>query len=257
MLLLEMLFLQRFFTVNKFSENKTVIPIFFFLLLMNAGHFFDVLTPAHFTLLFLTFLILFNTRDNSERPMKNRMFTSGILIGVASLIDVNILWIILFLIFSLIATRYSSVKEVIILFVGLLFSYIYVFTAFFLSDNLPVLQDSLRHLSLFGVVREAKTIQILDWITVGYMILSLSGIMMVLKLYYDNKLIALRKRYMTTVFLCIILLISVVFCDCGLPQGLIYQIAPITLFYSMLCNIKKRLVLHDILIVAMLVLLWL
>ena len=142
MLLLELLFVQRFFNVNKFTDNQSIMPVFFFLLFMNAGGFLKIFSPVCFTIFLTTFIILFNTKDDNEKPGKNRLYASGIIIGIVSLIDSCALGLLLYLMFSLFANRYSSFKEIVILISGVLMSYIYVFTCFFLSDSLPALHEN-------------------------------------------------------------------------------------------------------------------
>ena len=58
MMLLEMLFLQRFFTINKFADNQTMMPVLFFLLFVNVGGFLKVFSPINFTVLLTTFILL-------------------------------------------------------------------------------------------------------------------------------------------------------------------------------------------------------
>ncbi len=256
-LLLDLIFIQSFFRINKFSENKTIIPIFFFLLCMNVGHFFRTLYPAHFTVLLLAFLNYFNTHDSSVKPTKNRMYMSGILVGIFSFIDPNALWIILFLILAIYSGRFNAGKEILILFAGLFTSYIYFFAYFFLTDSLQILWEYIEQLSFFGPIRMADAVPVWVWICAGMLILSMLWIVVTLKLYYDNKLIVLRRRYASTVVLWIVMIFAVLFYSGNLSEALIYQMLPITLFYSMLCNIRSRMILHDILIIAFLVLLWL
>lgn len=255
MLLFELLFVQRFFNVNKFTDNQSIMPVFFFLLFMNAGGFLKIFSPACFTIFLTSFIILFNTKDDNEKPGKNRLYASGIIIGIFSLIDSCALGLLLYLIFSLFANRYSSFKEIVILLSGVLMSYIYVFTCFFLSDSLPALHESVRHLRLFGIVSRFKMLRIVDWICAGFLLLSTIYIIARLKLYYDNRLIVLRKRYGTTVLLWIVLLLTGVVSPLNFHNTLVFQCLSIVLFCSMLCDVKKKIVLHDVLIVAMLVLL--
>ena len=255
MMLLEMLFLQRFFTVNKFADNQTMMPVLFFLLFVNVGGFLKVFSPINFTVLLTTFILLYNTRDDNEKPVKNRVFVSGIIIGVGSLIDSCALGLLLYLIFSLFANRFSSFKEIMILLSGILLCYIYVFTCFFLSDSLPALHESVRHLTFFGIIAQAKSLRILDWASMGFILLSTIYIMGFLKIHYDSRLIVLRKRYMTTLLLWLVLLIMEFFTPVDFHSGLILPCVSVVLFGSMLSDVKKRFIFHDVIIVAMLALL--
>lgn len=257
MLFLELVFVYRFYAINKFSDNQTFVPVFFFLLCMHAGSFFNFLSPAHFTLFFLSWLILYNVREKNDRLLRNRVFTSGIFVGLASIVDVNALSICIFLILALFVSRYSSVKEIVIMLAGLLMVYIYVFTSFFMSDTLPALQESVRQLTFFETFRAAPSITFLQWVSAGYLIFSMLGMAIFLKWHYDSKLIVLRKRYMIIVLLSLLLIIPVFVGNMILPQGLLYLIIPISLYCSMLCGVKRRFIFHDVVMILLIVLLWL
>lgn len=253
--LLVSLLIQLFFNRNRFSETPTLMPILFCLLFLNLGKFTTFFSPAYFTILLTTLVILFNAQDNNEKPMKNRVFASGILIGLTTLADPNALWIALFLMLALFTNNYSKAKEICILFAGLLMVAIYTFTYFFLSDKLPLLGETIKHLQFFNIIRDIKSISVLNWVLVSFLLFSLIYLVAILKLYFDNKLIVLRKRFVTTVVLLVIMLIIVLFANLNIHQGLLYLIIPITLFYSILSQIKRRRLWHDLITIALMVLL--
>lgn len=253
--LLVSLLIQLFFNRNRFSETPTLMPILFCLLFLNLGKFTTFFSPAYFTILLTTLVILFNAQDNNEKPMKNRVFASGILIGLTTLADPNALWIALFLMLALFANNYSKAKEICILFAGLLMVAIYTFTYFFLSDKLPLLGESIKHLQFFYIIRDIKSISVLNWVLVFFLLFSLIYLVVILKLYFDNKLIVLRKRFVTTVVLLVIMLVIVLFANINIHQGLLYLIIPITLFYSILSQIKRRRLWNDFITIALVVLL--
>lgn len=253
--LLVSLLIQLFFNRNRFSETPTLMPILFCLLFLNLGKFTTFFSPAYFTILLTTLVILFNAQDNNEKPMKNRVFASGILIGLTTLADPNALWIALFLMLALFANNYSKAKEICILFAGLLMVAIYTFTYFFLSDKLPLLGESIKHLQFFYIIRDIKSISVLNWVLVFFLLFSLIYLVVILKLYFDNKLIVLRKRFVTTVVMLVIMLVIVLFANINIHQGLLYLIIPITLFYSILSQIKRRRLWNDFITIALVVLL--
>ncbi len=253
--LLECILIQLFFSRNRFAEISTLMPMSFFLLFLNAGKFTSFFSPAFFTVLLTTLVLLFNAKDSNEKNKKNKIFSSGLLIGLATLIDPNALWIMLFLILALFANNYSKAKEICILFAGLLMVAIYTFAYFFLSNKLPVLADTIKHLQFFYIIRNVKSMSVLDWARVSFLIFSLFYLITVIKLYFDNKLIVLRKRFVTTVLLLMIVLIMVVFANYDIHQGMLYLIVSMSLFYSMLSQIKKRRLWNDFLAIAVVVLL--
>lgn len=256
LLVLEAVFLQRFFAVNRFSENKTAMSILFFWGMMIVGHQLTLLSPANFTMFALTLIMLINTNVVNDFPLKNRIFISGIIIGVASLLDINALWILLFLIFAILTNRFSRMKDVIILLSGLLFVAVYLFTYGYLTDMLPQLLASYKKVDFFGFIEHAREMRVIDWVSTAMLLATSIYMIVVLKLYYDNKLIVLRNRFMTTVFLWLTMLVAGFFSCYDMQGGRVYIFVPVVLLYSMLCLVKSRRIFHDILIVAMFVLLW-
>ena len=257
LLLIESLLIGRFYSVNRFSENQTYIPVVFFLLVMNLGGFLATVTPAALTLVFLTLIMRVNTQDENERPVKNRVFTSGLLVGAASLFDPLAVFAVIFLLLSLVTHRYSKPKDVLILLFGLLFVYAYVFSAAFFSDSVPVLTASIKNLSFFGMFKNVRLLSVYDYVFLGYSALLVVYLIIQLKLFYDNKLIVLRKRLVTIYILTFVLIAMMLFSGLELSYGILYIMLPISLYFSMITQYKKRIILHDILIVAFYVLLWL
>jgi len=257
LLLLESLLIGHFYSANRFADNQTIIPVVFFLLTMNVGGFVKTLTPAVLTLVFTTLIVLVNTQDENERPVKNRVFTSGLLVGISALFDPVSVVSVVFLTMALITHRYSKSKEIAIMLFGLLFVTAYLFGGFFIAGKMPVLMASLKQLSFFGVFKSLKLLDVLDYVFVGYTILLVVYLIIQLKLYYDNKLIVLRKRLVTIHLLMFVMVAVLLLAGLPLQQGLIYLMLPITMYFSMITLYKSRIVLHDILILAFYVLLWL
>jgi len=100
-------------------------------------------------------------------------------------------------------------------------------------------------------------LSVFDYVFVGYAILLVIYLIVQLKLFYDNKLIVLRKRLVNIHFLMFVL--AAMFLISGLPFScsLLYVMLPIALYFSMITQYKSRIIFHDIMILAFFVLLWL
>ena len=257
MLLVETLLLARYYSVNRFAENQTYIPVVFFLLAVNVGGVLTTLTPAVITVVIMTVVLMLNAMDENERPVKNRVFTSGLLVGIASLFDPVAVFAVVFLLLSLITHRYSKSKEILIMLFGLLFVYAYLFSVAFFTDGMTQLVSSLKNLSFFGFVNEVKTLSVFDYVFVGFTVLLVTYLIIQLKLYYDNKLIVLRKRLVNIHFLMFALAAMLVFSGLPFSHSLLYVMPTIALYFGMITQYKSRIILHDVLIVAFFVLLWL
>lgn len=256
-LLVETMLISRFYSANRFAENQTYIPAIFFLLTVNVGGFLTSVTPAVTTLVFMTLVLMVNAMDENDRPVKNRVFSSGLLVGIASLLDPVAIFAVFFLLLALITHRYSKSKEILIMLFGLLFVYAYLFSFAFFTDSVTVLNASFKNFSFFGLFKGFKELTIFDYVFVVYTVLLVAYLIIQLKLFYDNKLIVLRKRLVNIHFLMFVLVAMFVVSGLTFSKGLLYVILPISLYFSMITQYKSRIIFHDILIVAFYVLLWL
>lgn len=256
LLLFSVLLLQHIFLTNKFSDNRTFLPVVFFLLFLNTGHFLQHLTPAFFTMLVTLLVLLINTNQENGRPVKNKVFFSGVLISVAALVDLGALWLILFMVFALLTDKNYRPKDILVLLSGILMVIIYLVSYYYLTDSWPSVQNSLRQLTFFAFFTHISDLAVLDWVLIGFLLLSGFYVIAVLKIHYDTKLIVLRKHYMLVVFLCFLMSLSILLTATTMPHTLIYWVVPFSLLDGMLAQLKMRRYLNDILIIAVFVLLW-
>lgn len=251
------LFIQLYFSESKFSDNQTFMPVVMALLIVNAGHFLTLFTPAFFTLLFFSFIIYMNVRLEHDKPIKNRVYTTGILIALAALFDAQAVWIVLFVVLSLIANRVSKWKEIVILLLGVLLVCVYVVAFFFMTDRIAEMVDVLKHLQLLTIVHQINALQTVQYVLAAYSILLLLMMLAALKMFYDNKLIIIRKRFVITWLLAFVAVAMAFFSGLAFHDGFLYLLLPMCLLMSMLCLVKRWRFVHDLLILAFFVLLWL
>lgn len=255
MLLLETVFIQRFYSLNRFSENQTFMPSAVFLGVVCASGVLTTFTPVWFTSFFLSFIMIYYASNHNEKPVKNKILATGVVIALATLFDFHAVWLAIFMLCTLAANRFASLKDGIILLAGALLVYVYVFTFHFLRDSLHEWSLSYAHYHFFEIVRDFKSLTLVDYVLAGFVVVSLSYVSTALKLFYDNKLIILRKRYALIILLSFFMLVAMMFSGMPFKQGFLYMLVPITLFFSMLGLLKRRRIFHDILFVALLVLL--
>lgn len=257
MLLLEVLFVQRYYESNKFPDNQTYMPIVMLLLFVNVSHSLTVFTPAHLSVLMLSFILLFNTRDENDRSSYNRVFSSGILIGLATLFDPAAIWLLLFLMLMIFSNQFSKAKEVLILLFGFLIVAIYLFSTMFLKDSFPILQHSLKYLYTFVPLKQLSQTAVIEIVSMGVVLLFTIIIGIVTKIYFDSKLVVLRKRFTTVHFLLFVMIVMMLFSGLSLRSATIYLMLPITIYTSVLCLNKNRVFVHDAILVLLFVALWL
>lgn len=246
---------QRFFQISKFYDNKTWMPVVLLLGLLLAGRFLNTFSPTWVTLPVLATILLINNRDANEQPVKNRIFTSGVMVGLCTMLDPYSVWILLFIMMALLANRISSFKEIIILICGFEMVYAYVFAVGFLTDSTSVIVHSIRQVEYFGIIRHFTSLKVMDYVLTGFLLLGVIYMVAVLTRYFDTKLIVLRKRFLTIILLFVVMLVALVFSQYAFRPALIYLMMPLTLLYSMMSLLKNRRLLNDILIAVVIVLL--
>jgi len=255
MLLLETFFVQRFYTLNKFSDNNTYLPAAIFLTLVNVSGAMYTFTPAWFTTFFLTFILIYIARDHNVKPVKNRILASGAVIAIATLLDFHAVWLVFFMICALAVNQFAKFKDVLILFAGALLVYTYVFTFHFLRDSLHEWSLSYAHYHFFDIITNIKTLGVVNYVLAGFLLISIFYIATTLKLFYDSKLIILRKHFGIINLLTFSVVAMLLFSGLEFNHGLLYLIVPLSLYYSMLGNLKRRKILHDVLFIGLIVLL--
>ena len=256
-ILLEMIFIQKFFESNKFSDNQTNIPLVLFLLFINVSHVLNTFTPAFLTIFLVSFIMLFNTRDENDRSSYHRVYASGILVGLNTLIDPCAIWLLLFLMLVILTNQFSKPKEIIILLLGFLTVAIYLFSIMFLEDSFPTLQHSLKYLYTFVPLKQLSLTPMVKIVAIGVVILASIYMSIADKLYFDSKLVILRKRFTAIHFLFFISIVMMLFSGMPLANSMLYLSLPITIYASVLCLNKNRVVFHDVVLILMFVMLWL
>lgn len=245
------------FDNNHFCESRTYMPGIFFLLLLNCGKFLHTFTPSLLTCFFIALILLMDTPNDSSANLKNRIFTFGLTIALATLLDISAFGIILFLILMISINNVTSIKDNIILFSGLLILYIYAFAISYIAGTLPVFVQSWRDLTIFEPAKQFSHLRIIDYATLAFFILTIILLIIRDKRFLDNKLIIIRQAFTNNHLLVFSMLVFLWLGNVTLPLALTYLILPVSIYMAIAAIPKQRCLLVDILILALCVLLWL
>ncbi|MCR4965536.1 MAG: hypothetical protein K6A41_07745 [Bacteroidales bacterium] len=257
LLIFSTLMVQRFFSISSFAENTTYMPMVFFLLLLNLNHSFTIFTPVFITIATTAFLIMMNSENEHGYSISNRMFSSGLIIGITTLFDYNAVWLMLLMIIVLITTRISKLKEILILLIGFLFIYIYLFTYGFVTDKTTEIFAVFNDFQFFTIIHHVTAWNWLNWLMIAVLAGTILIFIFACKIYFDNKVVALRKRFVTHIFLIISCIIIGIFSPYETPQALPYVLLPTSILFALTSLIERRKWLHDIFIIGTCILLWL
>lgn len=248
--------IQHFYK-RHFTDNTTYLPGVFLLLLLNCGHFLSTLTPALLTVFFITLIMLMYIPNEQAGKTKDRLFSFGLLVAFATLLDISAFGIVLFLIMMIAVNNVTSFKDIIILFLGLSFPYIWAFAIAFISNGLPEFTQTWHTLSLFVPVKSFTTMRVLNYIALAWFAVATIALTLRDKRLLDNKLIVIRQAFSNVNLLLISMLLFLFLGITPFPMALLYLSIPVAIYMSIAVIQKKRWVLVDILIVTLFLLLWL
>ena len=242
---------------NHFAEGRTYMPGVFLLLLLNSGSFLRLLTPTLLTVFFISLIMMIYEPNEQAAKMKNRIFSFGLIISIATLLDISAFGIVLFLILMISINNVTSLKDIVILFSGLALPYMWVFAIAFFCNGEPVFTQSWQNLSLFVPVKSFTTLRIIDYVTLGVFVVVSLWLMFRDKRLLDNKLIVIRQAFNNVNMLLISMLLSLWLGIMPLPYALFYLLPSLAVYMSIAVTKNRYWPVVDILILALCVMLWL
>lgn len=245
------------FHKRHFSDSLNYLPGVFLLLLLNCGKFLYTFTPALLTDFFIALIMMMYSPNESAGKMKDRLFAFGMLIAVATFFDISAFGIVLFLIVMIAINNVTSFKDILILFLGLSFPYIWAFAIAFIVNGTSTFVQSWRNPSLFVPAKMFTSLRVIDYVAAAWFVMVTVFLMIRSKKLLDNKLIVIRQAFNNVNLLLISMALFLWLGMVPLNAALLYLLPPVSLYMSMAVVRKRPWVLVDFMIVSMCVLLWL
>ena len=81
-------------------------------------------------------------------------------------------------------------------------------------------------------------------------LLSILYILPTLKLHYDNRIILLRKKFLLVNVMFLVILTIILFGNHNFMEGLTYLTIPFSIYFSMLCQLRRNKITADIVMTA-------
>lgn len=247
-LLLEVFLLYNYFKKSAFTDNSTFFPVIWFLVFNAFACFLVPFTPIFLTNLAIIFLLNIHT-SNSDSRLKMQILLSGALISLACFYDITAVFLLLFIVISLAINRLEKVRDVLVLLIGFLVPIIYVGAVYFFQGDFADFITVWRKLHFHPAIFAMKKISTVQIICLSVFALMIPYIVIQLKLLYDNKLIIIRKRFISQIVLFFTLLIMVLLTQVPLPYSLAYFSVPITFFLTSLIPEKKFSIVKELAII--------
>lgn len=244
---LQLGFMQFFFLRNNFSESKSPLALVFFLVFSCFCVDSQAVTPAFFTILLTTILLNLNVNFLAER-VKSQLILSGLLIALGSFLDISAVWLLLFVIISLLTNGFATPKNILLLLITFLFPYIWLFALFFFVGDLPLLTANFRQQLWFAPLSLNLTTPAVVFLSVTAFVSIFT--LLKLKFHFDNKLIVLRKRLMSLNALFLVCLLIAICTQAAVRVGALYMFVPFAIVFSLLLQIRKSLIINYLLVAA-------
>ena len=245
------------FQKHHFSENRSYMPGVFLLLLLNCGKFLHTFTPALLTVFFIALTMVMYSPNEPAGKMKDRLFAFGMLIAVATFLDISAFGIVLFFIVMIALNNVTSFKDILILFLGLSFPYIWAFAVAFIANGTSTFVQSWRDAALFVPAKSLTSLRIIDYVAAAWFVVVTVILMLRSKRLLDNKLIVIRQAFNNINMLLFSMALFLWLGMVPLNAALLYLLLPVADYMSMAVVRKRPWVLVDLLIVSLSVLLWL
>ena len=253
-LLFQLILFQHLFRRNNLTEGTLLWPSIFYLSMLIGSNAFLQVTPVFFINLIVLLLLLLNSEYDAS-SIKNRVFFSGILIGIGFFMDFGTALLLVFITISLIINRFSKTKDIFLSLFGFLIPLIYFCSYFFFTDQLDILGSSISKFSFFGFINSIGLLTIQNMIFLGFTTVGLLYFIITLSVTFSQKLIVLRRRLavinVLTASLFVLSFVSFEY----YPQIFAWLFIPMSIYFSLITQIKKNWVIHDLIILISIILL--
>ena len=251
-LLLQILLTDVYYFRGGFGDNHHLMVCIWFLLILCCGGFVSELSPVWFSNLILAIIISLNF-DYDNGNLKSKDLLSGILTGVASLFYPPMLFVAFFVISSLIINRFSKYKDIIVYILGILLVYLYIFCFYFFCNRLPELYQFVTEIRFYNTFMMTEMYSWKVMVLIATTVASLLYAIVVLKIQYDSKTVLLRKRLITIHLITMSTLLLMAFSPFDFHQAVGFLLIPMTLYYSMLSQMKEHPFINDLMMLIFVV----
>jgi len=244
-LVLQIILLQIYFLRNHFLGKFSLLPAIFYLGLLSCDSFLAPVTPAFFSNL-CAVIVLNLIHDYTPQSVKSRALLAGIITGIGICIDLASAILMVFIITSFVMNLFSKIKNILISIIGLITSFIYVITYFFLTDKLPVLLENLREIRFLHFFNCLPSFSPISTISFSIIISILLYIIVKIALRYKNKLVILRKKVLTLNVFFINSFLAIFFTLLSYPSFFQYLFLPLAVYLTLFTQERNRFFLNEI-----------
>ncbi|MCL2246062.1 MAG: hypothetical protein FWC10_02995 [Lentimicrobiaceae bacterium] len=256
-LLLQLLLLQYYYSENEYSTKNSLLPGCFYLSILLLTKSLITISPFFFTLFFFLIIICIDFTENTVK-IKNNLFWVGMLIALATCIDISALILLVLLMATLIINQFSRIKEFGVLFFGFALIYFYFFSYHFFVDNLENWLSSFTQIKILGILK--SKIPNLTLSIISLLVLAIIYLFLIVKfkLLSESKVVIQRKRIITLNTRAFLIIACIFLSGSTYPFFLGYLFIHISIYMAMLAQEKSPLyIVNELITITILIALWL
>ena len=245
---------QEFISRHNFLDSASLMPVIWFL-------FFSLFTsdfPAFSQSLLLNFLIIIllslniNSLNSSNEDNRRHVFWAGVIVAMATLVEPAAILLFFIICAALITGKTNFLKRLCLALTGLFMPFLYIAVIFFLTGRMTILLDYFSRQQFFAFLFiDCEPALFISFCIV--FLLTLLYTLPALKLYYDNRVILLRKKFLIVNMAFLLILLIVLTGNHSFTVGLPYLVVPFSIYFSMLCQLRRNRITTDILMTAFVV----
>lgn len=233
------------YSLTKFDlvRKNTLVPAMIYIVLMSYSPSLLGLHPAALPALFTVLILFYLFQVYTEEEAYAQIYNIGLLIGISSLFYFPSIFLILFIWLTFVVYRLYSWREWVIPITGIITPYIFLFTFYFMVDNLePAYLAYVDYFTKMTIFRFSFDFSILNYIITTLIILLSLWSAFLLLTDIQEKIISLRKRYWAIFYLLAIAILTYFISDVFFKWHQIFILIPASVFiayaFSQLKNLK-------------------
>ena len=237
------------FILTKYDlvPKNFLIPAMVYLVLMSYSPNLLHLHHASISGLMIVIMLYFIFQVYAEEQAFPQVFNSGLLIGVASLFYFPSVYFLFFIWITFIVFSLYKWREWLIVLIGFIVPYIFLFTYYFWFDKLEVAllayEDYLLNLSFIDF---SFSFSYLSYLIMGFVILFILYSLFRISTEVGEKTINIRKHFWTVFWLFFIAILTYLISGNNFHSDQVFILIPVSVFISYTLSYSRRVIRTEI-----------
>ncbi len=236
-----------FLTKYDLVPKNILIPAMVYMVLMSYSPNLLHLHHASISGLMIVIVLYFIFQVYAEEQAFPQVFNSGLLIGVASLFYFPSVYFLFFIWITFIVFSLYKWREWLIVLIGFIVPYIFLFTYYFWFDKLEVAllayEDYFSNLSFIDF---SFSFSYLSYLIMGFVIVFILYSLFTLSTEVGEKTINIRKHFWTVFWLFFIAILTYLISGNNFHSHQVFILIPVSVFISYTLSYSRRVIRTEI-----------